>query len=48
MKDRELRDYIHDLIEACEDILAFTEGMSYPDFINDKKTINAVVRNIRT
>ncbi len=30
MKDRELRDYINDLIEACEDILSFTKGMSYP------------------
>lgn len=38
-KDRELRDYINDLTEACEDILAFTEGMSYSDFVNDKKTI---------
>ncbi|OHB76849.1 MAG: hypothetical protein A2Z25_22685 [Planctomycetes bacterium RBG_16_55_9] len=46
MKDREIRDYINDLIEACEDILAFTEGMSYSDFINDKRTINAVVRSL--
>jgi uncharacterized protein with HEPN domain len=45
-EDRELRDYINDLIEACEDILAFTEGMSYSDFVNDKKTINAVIRSL--
>jgi len=44
MKDRELQDYINDLTEACGDILAFTEGMSYSDFVNDKKTINAVIR----
>ena len=46
MKDRELRDYINDLIQACEDILSFTEGMSYSDFASDKKTINAVVRSL--
>jgi uncharacterized protein with HEPN domain len=46
MKDRDLRDYINDLIEACEDILSFTKGMSYSDFIGDKRTINAVVRSL--
>ena len=46
MKDRELRDYINDLTEACEDILSFTKGMSYSDFTDDKKTINAVIRSL--
>ena len=46
MKDRDLRDYINDLIEACEDILSFTKGMSYSDFANDKKTVNAVIRSL--
>jgi len=46
MKDRDLRDYINDLIEACEDILSFTEGMSYSDFVGDKRTVNAVVRSL--
>ena len=46
MKDRELRDYIRDLIEACEDILSFTKGMSYSDFAADKKTVNAVIRSL--
>jgi uncharacterized protein with HEPN domain len=46
MKDRELRDYINDLTEACEDILSFTKGMSYSDFASDKKTINAVIRSL--
>lgn len=46
MIDRDIRDYINDLIEACEDILAFTEGMSYSDFANDKKTVNAVIRSL--
>ncbi|MHC4073633.1 MAG: HepT-like ribonuclease domain-containing protein [Planctomycetota bacterium] len=46
MKDRELQDYINDLTEACEDILSFTEGMSYSDFAGDKKTVNAVIRSL--
>jgi len=46
MKDRDLRDYINDLIEACEDILTFTKEMSYSDFAGDKKTVNAVVRSL--
>jgi len=46
MKNRELRDYINDLTEACEDILSFTKGMSYSDFASDKKTINAVIRSL--
>jgi uncharacterized protein with HEPN domain len=46
MKDRDLRDYISDLVEACEDILSFTRGMSYSDFARDKKTVNAVIRSL--
>ena len=46
MKDRDLRDYINDLVEACEDILSFTRGMSYSDFAGDKKTVNAVIRSL--
>jgi len=46
MKDRDWRDYINDLIEACEDILSFTKGMSYSDFAGDKKTVNAVIRSL--
>lgn len=46
MKDRELRDYINDLVESCEDILYFTKGMSYSDFASDKKTVNAVIRSL--
>jgi len=44
MKEREIRDYINDLIESCEDILEFTKGMSFENFSADKKTVNAVIR----
>ena len=44
MKERDIRDYISDLIESCDDILEFTKGMTFEDFSKDKKTMNAVVR----
>lgn len=46
MKEREMRDYISDLIGACNDILLFTKGMSYDAFGQDKKTLNAVIRSL--
>ncbi len=46
MKKRDLRDYINDLIESCEDILEFTNELSYNSFIQDKKTVNAVIRSL--
>jgi len=46
MKKREYRDYLHDIIESINDVASFIKGMSYKDFLLDKKTINAVVRSI--
>jgi len=46
MKKREYRDYLHDIFESINDVASFIEGMSYKDFLLDKKTINAVVRSI--
>lgn len=46
MKKRELRDYLNDLIDSCNDILEFTKGFSFADFSKDKKTINAVIRSL--
>ena len=44
MKERDVRDYINDLIESRGDILEFTQGMSFEDFSTDKKTVHAVIR----
>jgi len=44
MRKREIRDYINDLIESCEDILEFTKNMSFEGFSADKKTVSAVIR----
>jgi len=37
MKERDIRDYINDLIEAFGDILTFTGGMLFDEFCADKK-----------
>ncbi len=43
---REIRDYLADILEAINDIDAFTSGMTYEEFSQDKKTINAVIRSL--
>ncbi|OGW36365.1 MAG: hypothetical protein A2Y97_01805 [Nitrospirae bacterium RBG_13_39_12] len=46
MKKREYRDYLHDIFESINDVASFIQGMSYKDFLLDRKTLNAVVRSI--
>jgi uncharacterized protein with HEPN domain len=43
---REFLDYVDDIIEEMSDIIIFTEGMEYEDFIKDKKTNKAVLRSL--
>ena len=45
-KDRDIRYYINDIIESCDDILSFTAGMSFDEFAADKKTSKAVIRSL--
>lgn len=39
------RTYLEDVLEAAEKIDRFTEGMTYETFIDDEKTVDAVLRN---
>ena len=43
-KNREISDYIDDIINAISDVADFTRGMSYEMFVADKKTVSAVIR----
>ena len=36
---------IDDMIECCVNIFEYTNGMNSHNFINDRKTVNAVIRN---
>ena len=46
MKDRDIRDYLQDILEAITDIENFVANITYEEFVRDKKTLNAVVRSI--
>ena len=43
---REIIDFIEDILEAIEDIESFTQGLTFDQFRQDKKTIYAVTRAI--
>ncbi len=38
--------YVEDIVGAIERIQRYTEGMSFEDFIEDQKTVDAVIRNL--
>jgi uncharacterized protein with HEPN domain len=46
VKKREYRDYLQDIYDALAEVAIFIDGMTYQDFLKDKKTINAVIRSI--
>jgi len=46
LKDRDIRDYLKDILDSITDIENFVGNMTYEEFIKDRKTLNAVVRSI--
>jgi len=45
MSKRQPKLLLEDILESAEKIIAYTQNLSYDDFIGDNKTIDAVVRN---
>lgn len=43
---KDFRVFLDDILEAISSIKLYTAKMTYESFINDKKTIDAVVRNL--
>jgi uncharacterized protein with HEPN domain len=43
---RDYRVYLSDILQAFHDASQFLEGISYEEFIADRKTISAVVREL--
>ena len=43
---RDYRLYLQDILESCENIRQYTGGMNFEEFSADRKTIDAVVRNL--
>jgi len=46
MSRRGDREFLLDILEACNRIIDFTKDMSYDEFVKDIKTQDAVLRNI--
>lgn len=44
MTDRSYGDHLEDILEAAEKAQAFTTGLSYKAFVEDDKTVFAVIR----
>jgi uncharacterized protein with HEPN domain len=45
-EQRLLQDYLNDITESITDIKEFTKGITFEDFLKDRKTIKAVVRSL--
>lgn len=45
MPHRDWKLRISDILKAIRNVRTYTEGMSYNDFISDRKTVDAVIRN---
>lgn len=46
MKERDFTDYIKDILISMQDVEEFTSGITFEDFLQDKKTIKAVIRSL--
>ena len=42
---RDYQVYVEDIIDAMCSIEAYTKGLTYEEFISDRKTVDAVIRN---
>jgi len=45
-EERILQDYLNDILESIADINEFTKGMTFENFVRDRKTVKAVVRSL--
>lgn len=46
MSERDQQLFLEDILEAIGRIEDYTDSMSYGDFLEDRKTIDAVLRNL--
>jgi len=43
---RTYKDYILDILSSIQEIKEFVEGMGFEEFLQDRKTVNAVIRSL--
>ena len=46
MMEKDYRDYIQDILDSIDEIYVFIGQMSREEFLNDRKTVKAVLRNL--
>ena len=46
MKRKDYSDYLQDILDSINDTDVFVKGISFEDFLKDKKPVNAVIRSI--
>ena len=46
MSKRDDKEWLEDILLACENILAYKEGYDFDMFLQDRKTQDAIIRNI--
>jgi uncharacterized protein with HEPN domain len=46
MTPKDYGAYVQDILDAINEIEEFVRGLKYPDFVRDKKTVNAVIRSL--
>lgn len=44
MSERDPRLYLYDILDSGKAILEYTQGLSYEQFANDRKTVSATLR----
>ncbi|MGD6806238.1 MAG: HepT-like ribonuclease domain-containing protein [Candidatus Bathyarchaeia archaeon] len=42
---RDSQVYLEDILDAINSIETYTKGLTYADFVSDRKTVDAVIRN---
>lgn len=48
LRFRDWRFRIRDILSAVEAVIEYTDGMTFGEFVADRKTVDAVVRNLMT
>ena len=44
--NRTVKDFLLDMLNAIEEVEEFTKGLTFEDFVKDRRTINAVIRSL--
>ena len=43
---RDFQVYVEDIVDAIDSIEEYTEELTFERFVKDKKTVDAVIRNL--